>query len=934
MKLCSGIFLLAATLALAQTNDLTALLQRGLIEEQANRNLDAAIADYRSLALQFDQDRQLAATAVFRLGECYRAQGRTNEAAAQYQRVLRDFSEQQTLAALSRQDLTGMGMAGSETAAAGKAGAESSRNVQGSQNSQYQVDATAEDESREILRVRILIQNSPDLINAPSHGTTPLITAAANGWLKVAAYLLDHGADVNISPPGGFGRATPLLAAVNAGNKAMTTFLIDRGADLKFRDGNGDTALHLAAQKGFQAVVEVLLASHAGVNAQDNAGATPLFSAVQGGQLKIIQMLLAANANVNLKDNEGRTVLNHAIGTSPEVIQVLLAAGANPNTEDTDGRAPLSYAAQRDGPEVLKLLLAAKADPNLGKLDAPLLCAIHEKNAASAGALLENGANPNTPGTVDWRPHSSNFQYYGNLGRALASPLWLAVDMDQLPMVQLLLKFKADPNESQVDGQPVLFRALTDTNILAALLAAGGKAGARQANGWTLLDGAVSEHNLAAAQLLLKFKADPNDSQFQGQSILFSVLMETNLLEALLDAGAKVDPLTQDANNWTPLDAAARDNNAAAVEILLKHGANPNVRNASGLTPLHCAARGPAGRQVFELLLAAKADPNVRNSDGETPLDALKKATAQNNSAPGPGIPMRRRPGSPPGYPPGNPGETAEAKPTQAAGELADLLRQHGALDKLPDWDGITVSRPAANFSFPIFRQGTNDWNQFTLLEAIANMFFSSQNYSFPAGNNVWSGAPLNSMLPFPDLAHVVIVRRSHGSTNETRQTVNLLNSTNGIDLAKDLPLEFGDEVEVPERDHALGENAVGLTSGQRATLADYVKGSVQLVAHGQNVALSFYRLDGKAILDVLLSKPEAQQLLLASSDLSRVKVTRHDPRSGLERQWILNCLPPSSSPAGAPNLPYQWNIGANNVPASPGLWLRNGDVIEVPEKP
>ena len=101
----------------AQTNSLTALLQQGLFEEQASRNLDAAIADYSTLAAQFDKDRQLAATAVFRLGECYRAQGKTNEAAAHYQRILRDFSDQTVLATLSRQNLAGMGAGKTETAA-------------------------------------------------------------------------------------------------------------------------------------------------------------------------------------------------------------------------------------------------------------------------------------------------------------------------------------------------------------------------------------------------------------------------------------------------------------------------------------------------------------------------------------------------------------------------------------------------------------------------------------------------------------------------------------------------------------------------------------------------------------------------------------------------------------------------------------------------
>ncbi len=68
------------------------LLQKGLFEEEANHNLDAAIKAYQSVITQQDDQRKLAATAVFRLGECYRKLGRTNEATAQYERVLRDFA--------------------------------------------------------------------------------------------------------------------------------------------------------------------------------------------------------------------------------------------------------------------------------------------------------------------------------------------------------------------------------------------------------------------------------------------------------------------------------------------------------------------------------------------------------------------------------------------------------------------------------------------------------------------------------------------------------------------------------------------------------------------------------------------------------------------------------------------------------------------------
>src|SRR2546422_10479808 len=90
-------------------DNLSAALQKGLLEEEANHNLDAAIQAYQSVVNQYDDQRKIAATAIFRLGECYRKQGKANEAAAQYQRVLQDFSDQNSLVGLSEKSLAGLG---------------------------------------------------------------------------------------------------------------------------------------------------------------------------------------------------------------------------------------------------------------------------------------------------------------------------------------------------------------------------------------------------------------------------------------------------------------------------------------------------------------------------------------------------------------------------------------------------------------------------------------------------------------------------------------------------------------------------------------------------------------------------------------------------------------------------------------------------------
>ena len=960
-KLCIGIVLFAAMFARAQTTNLTALLQQGLLEEQASRNLPAAISNYQALAAQFDQDRQLAATAIFRIGECYRMEGRTNEAAAQYQRILSDFADQTTLATLSRQNLAGMGVTSPPMIAAESPDTAlwnkvknlnkdklpgilptlvsdpvldtllQQRNEAATKVAQLKVDyapdslrvvsqqtvvdeinrqidqkvvgimqalkmrselspttgseagkdvsgpsvRTTSDEDQEIQRIQQMIQNSPDLINAVSGGSTPLVKAAYNGWIRVATYLLDHGANVNVACFHVPGREdllnlssndnaphfTSLMAAVMAGNRAMTQFLIDHGADVNFQGQNGETSLDVAVQKGFQAVVEVLLANKADVNAQNSSGCTPLFLAAQNNNPKIVSLLLEHKANVDIQDQFGRTPLSEAARLNfPEIVKLLLAADANPNVENKDGRAPLSFAAGNGSPETVKMLLAAKADPNGGGLDVPLLYAIHANNAAVAKLLLEAGANPNAKGKVDWRVQIGRIEYVGGGQNAQVTPLWLAISINQPPMVRLLLKYKADPNDSQTDRRSLLFSALGSPDILNALLDAGAKVDARD-------------------------ETDRDNNTIYRRTALMM--------------------------------AASGANKSNAVEILLQHGADAKVCDSQGRAALHWAAcNAPADESVFVLLLNAKADPNVRDNYGKTPLDYIK-SWFQND--------WKGR------------FETVAAK-QELAKKLIILLHQHGALDKLPNWDAITVSRPSANFSQTVFQQGTNDWNQFTLLETIFN-FYSAPSVS--SGSTFQSRLQQiigragggNGKLPFPDLTHVTIVRPSHDSTNETRIEANLLNSTNGIDGAKDVPLQFGDVVEIPELDHALGDSLVGLTGSQHETIADCLQGKVQLVTHGQKVELPIYPTADGSLLTSVIRQSAAQKILLSSSDLSRVKVIRHDAKTGKQQEWIVDCSDQGSSANGNLPISYQWSSDANTSSLATGLWLRAADVIEVPEK-
>ena len=195
----------------------SAALQKGLFEEEASQNLAAAIAAYQSVLTAHAEERKLAATALFRLGECHRKLGQTNDAIAQYQRLIADFADQTTLSALSRQNLAGMGAA---TAPAPS-------------TFQERVDAInaatgASEEEKEIRRIQSLIKDSPDLINHQSGSDgTPLKMAASRGQLAVATFLLDNKADPDLADSNG---TTPLIAAAVSGRKNLCELLLERGA--------------------------------------------------------------------------------------------------------------------------------------------------------------------------------------------------------------------------------------------------------------------------------------------------------------------------------------------------------------------------------------------------------------------------------------------------------------------------------------------------------------------------------------------------------------------------------------------------------------------------------------------------------------------------------------------------------------------------------
>ena len=110
------------------------------------------------------------------------------------------------------------------------------------------------------------------------------------------------------------------------------------GGDLEWRDPNGWTVLHIAAQCANEKMVRFLLDHGANIEALDDEGGTPLMLACNFGftpfkpSSAIISLLLDVGANPNTQDKAGNTALKLIRGSGLEeaqkIAQILIDRGA------------------------------------------------------------------------------------------------------------------------------------------------------------------------------------------------------------------------------------------------------------------------------------------------------------------------------------------------------------------------------------------------------------------------------------------------------------------------------------------------------------------------------------------------------------------------------------------------------------------------------
>ncbi|XP_065092629.1 ankyrin repeat domain-containing protein 27-like [Ochlerotatus camptorhynchus] len=121
--------------------------------------------------------------------------------------------------------------------------------------------------------------------------------------------------------------------------------------NLNATNGDGCTALHVAAMSGNLDMINILLDHRVSVSARTKSGCTALHLACRERRLNVIKLLLSrcrSDEIVDLKDCRGDTPLHYAVEQNQlRIVEILLSAKADKSLRNLAGQRPIDIARER-----------------------------------------------------------------------------------------------------------------------------------------------------------------------------------------------------------------------------------------------------------------------------------------------------------------------------------------------------------------------------------------------------------------------------------------------------------------------------------------------------------------------------------------------------------------------------------------------------------
>lgn len=374
------------------------------------------------------------------------------------------------------------------------------------------------------------------------------------------------------------------------------------------------------------AIGELLLTQHVTLlNSTDpDDNTTPLFVAALVNNVEMCKFLLSfKEIAANIASSDSVTPLTIAVnGGYSDIVNVLIShtIDSDYGQKDQHGnpipclRAPWYRAIWLGHMDIAKTLLTL-LDFQVPYATKPLHVAIMNNQPEMVKMLLEHS-------NTDVNAQDEN-------GR---TALFLAADLNNVPLAQLLLDNKANVNTFNHQDQTPLWCASFGgyIDMLTLLLKYNARIDTSKDDDYNVspLSTAIQRDHTPIIRILIeqgidpniRFKQTDNNMQVNSATPLLLVTDKNNYegVEFLLQHGAQVDAIDQ-PNGLTSLMLAAAKDYRDILQLLLAYDAQVDAIVPNGLTALSMAAQ-EGHLDILQLLLKNEAHINHQDNDGFTAL--------------------------------------------------------------------------------------------------------------------------------------------------------------------------------------------------------------------------------------------------------------------------------------------------------------------------
>uniref|UniRef100_A0A2C9JUP8 Uncharacterized protein n=1 Tax=Biomphalaria glabrata TaxID=6526 RepID=A0A2C9JUP8_BIOGL len=476
------------------------------------------------------------------------------------------------------------------------------------------------------------------------------LLACQDGDIKLAKFLLENGAEVNIRS----GESIPLVKALH--NIKLVNLLISFGADVNLKDKLGSCPLVEAVYLNDCQVLETLIKQGADLNAVNSIGYTALMIAAKDEKLQALNLLLDSGADVNYLSNESGhlSALNAALNNDKtESVKLLLTRGAlvhqtfnSPLLQSVIGNSKnmemcLKYGAvpnirSSDGSTVLMLALKTRCDFDKIKLLVDFGADIQMKNDKEENALIL-AAKYCTTKVIELLLKSGADITSEDIHGSSVLLCAVAHSVSNENKIALLINSGADVNQKNHQGDTPLILAAKccHLNIVQLLVAKGASVNGQDEKGYTALMHAAAMGNYEKVKFFIECNVNLEIQNVNGFTAVMlaaydqahSEILKTvpvaaacSILQLLVDKGANVD--AQDNNGFTALMYAVLGGSFQKVNTLIQCKASLDIQNFAGRAAVIIAANQD-NAAILKALLEAGANANIADFNGQSALTVL-----------------------------------------------------------------------------------------------------------------------------------------------------------------------------------------------------------------------------------------------------------------------------------------------------------------------